>query len=416
LIAVTVSLVYLNSFQGVFQFDDYNVIVHNARVHSFSVWLKDLPHGIRPLLKLTYALNWISGYGTFWFHLLNLLIHIVNSMLVYFLILRFVRDYLILETRSTNIALLATFLFALHPLQTEAVTYISGRSTSLMTMFYLGSMLAYIHGIDAKKRVWIFVLSPLLFMMAVFTKETAVTLPLALLLWERTGIHRLRTWVALRMQAVHWAMLVLILVIILAHPTYGQLLEYSFDIRNFKDNLLSQVNGVIYLMSKIVMVNRLNIDPDLPVISMWTPLLAVKATLLLSLIIIGIISLKRMPWLGFGLLWFFLHLLPTNSVVARIDVANDRQLYLPVLGVFFILSMGIATVRGVLVRRGWVVQAGAIILLVMLGSFTIARNYTYRSEIALWEDTQRKSPYKARVYNNLGCAYAFAGRDRKSVV
>jgi tetratricopeptide (TPR) repeat protein len=121
-----------------------------------------------------------------------------------------------------------------------------------------------------------------------------------------------------------------------------------------------------------------------------------------------------MPWLGFGLLWFFLHLLPTNSVVARLDVANDRQLYLPVLGIFLILSMGIAMVRGALERRGRVVQAGAIILLVILGYFTVARNYTYRSEIALWEDTQLKSPHKARVYNNLGCAYAFAGRHEEA--
>jgi protein O-mannosyl-transferase len=417
-IAAAVSLVYLNSFRGVFQFDDYNVIVYNAKVHSLSAWLQDLPHGIRPLLKFTYMLNWGSGPGTFWFHLLNLLIHTANAALVYLLVLRFIRRYRSWRPEDTNIALLAALFFALHPAQTEAVTYVSGRSTSLMAMFYLGSTLAYIHGTEGKSRLWVLVVSPLLFIMAVLTKETAVTLPLALLLWEGAtrapSMERPKIRIALRMQAVHWTMLIFILVIIIAHPNYGKLLEYSFDIRHYRDNLLSQINGVTYLLSKLLIINRLNIDPDLPVLTNWTFLLALKATFLISLILTGIVSLKRMPWLGFGLLWFVLHLLPTNSVVPRLDVANDRQLYLPIFGIFLILSIGIARVREALKGRNGFLRAGTAVLLIILGCSTVARNHTYRSEIALWEDTQLKSPRKARVYNNLGCAYAFAGKNEEA--
>ncbi|MEW6103812.1 MAG: tetratricopeptide repeat protein [bacterium] len=309
--------------------------------------------------------------------------------------------------------MIAALLFALHPVQTEAVTYISGRSTSLMAMFYLGSIIAYIYGTETNRGAWLYLLSPALFMMAVLSKETGVTLPLALLLW--TSIQNQKNWgVVLRMQIVYWAMFICILIVLIAHPNYGTLLEYSFDIRSLKDNLLSQINGVIYLISRLFMINRLNIDPDLPVQSTWTFLLAVKLAMLLALILTGMISLKRIPWLGFALLWFFLHLLPTNSVVPRLDVANERQLYLPVWGIFLGLSIGMVRFQTAFKGGKGFVQAVTLILLVILGYFTAARNYTYRSEIALWEDTVRKSPQKARVYNNLGYAYAIAGRNEEA--
>ena len=86
--AVLALLVYLNSLSGVFQFDDYNVIVNNPTVYSWGGWLVGLPHGIRPLLKLTYLLNWLSSPEAFGYHLVNTVIHAGNSCLVYFLTAR----------------------------------------------------------------------------------------------------------------------------------------------------------------------------------------------------------------------------------------------------------------------------------------------------------------------------------------
>jgi hypothetical protein len=71
LLVSALTMAYINSLHGAFQFDDYNVIVNNSLVHSWSAWLTDLPHGIRPFLKLTYTLNWTMGWGTFGFHLFN---------------------------------------------------------------------------------------------------------------------------------------------------------------------------------------------------------------------------------------------------------------------------------------------------------------------------------------------------------
>ena len=402
--AAIACLVYLNSFGGTFQFDDYNVIVSNGAVHSWSAWSHDLPHGIRPVLKFTYVLNWTSGLGLFGFHLLNLLIHVINTVFVYFLSRRSTQYF-----PSQAPAVCTAILFAVHPVQTEAVAYISGRSTSLMATFYLGSMLAYIRGSDAQGHLWSHGISPVLFIMALLTKEIAITLPAVLLLWEFTFGEQKRFAAILKRQGIHWGLLAAALFFLIAHPGYGPLLEYSFDIRGLKETLLSQINGVFYLLSKLIVPYSLNIDPDLPVMSRWTVLLALKAGLLLALMCAGLMRLKRSPGFAFGVLWFFIVLVPTNSLIPRLDLANERQLYLSSWGLFLVIAVGCTKLQ-VRAGKNWVYWTMAAVLVVLAGC-TISRNQVYRSEIALWEDTVRKSPHKPRAFNNLGYAYALAGRN-----
>ncbi|HEX7519195.1 MAG TPA: hypothetical protein VF325_02845, partial [Candidatus Deferrimicrobium sp.] len=160
LLAGAVAVVYLNSFRGVFQFDDYNVIVDNGGVHNWGAFLAGLPRGIRPLLKLTYTLNWISGLGLFGFHLVNVGLHAANAVMLFFLASRIGGPSV-----SRFAALLPALLFAVHPVQTEAVTYISGRSVSLMAFFYLGSLLAYLRGRARGSRFLLYLASPILFLL-----------------------------------------------------------------------------------------------------------------------------------------------------------------------------------------------------------------------------------------------------------
>lgn len=447
LLALIVTITYLNSFGGVFQFDDYNVIVDNPVVHNWSAWFDDLLYGIRPILKFTYVINWTSGIGLFGFHLLNLVIHILNTILIYFLSMKFIGSIAnITASAIRKSAILTALLWALHPVQTESVTYISGRSSSLMAMFYLLSLLSYIHyskpytpggiredkdviasnpkgeilppnhrGQNDRQRTRFYLASLLFFIMAVLTKETAVTLPLTLFLWEVT-IHKQKGFLmpVLKKQCLYYIILGFIIIAFIVHPNYGGLLEYSFDIRSVKDNLLSQINGISYLISRLFMLHRLNIDPDLPVISEWTSLVVAEAVFLSALVLAGVVCIRKRPWVGFGILWFSIHLLSTNSFVPRLDMANERQLYLPLYGIFLALSVEVIRFQNVKYQRQQYVQVAVITLCVILGSFTAARNYIYRSEIALWEDTALKSSQKARVYNNLGYAYAIAGRYKEA--
>ncbi len=417
LLAAAAVVPYLNALWGTFQFDDYNVIVDNPAVHSWAAFLADAGRGIRPVLKLSYTLNWLVGPQPLGFHMVNVVVHAANTVLVYLLALRLrgAKEADPPERPASGAALFAALLFAVHPVQTEAVTYVCGRSVSLMAFFYLASILAYDHGARSENRLFLWLVSPALFLLAVLTRETALTLPAALALWEAARGAEGRSWRgAARRQAPHWILLGVLAFWIAARPAAADLFLYGLTMRSVADNALSQANGITYLMSRLFFAHRLNIDPDLPVLTRWSPVLAAEATLLASLLAVGLLCLRRRPRLGFGVLWFFLQLLPTNSVIPRLDIANERHLYLAAWGLFLTLGGALDTVwrRETRVSR-WPRTAVAAAL-VAAALLTVARNHDYRSEIALWERTALSSPGKPRVHNNLGYAYQLAGEPEKA--
>lgn len=393
---------YANSLNGDFQFDDYNVIVDNARVHSLEAWWQHAI-GIRPLLKLSYTLNWISGLGVSGYHAVNLAIDCANAVLVYLLFKRFPASIANSAGNGPFVAaFVAALLFALLPVQTEAVTYISGRSVSFMALFYLAGMLAYARGSRLDKAI-----SLLLFAAALLVKEVAVTLPLALLLWEKA--RGTSTRLALRRALPHWLMLAFAALLLLMLRDYVRFFASSFSLRSITDNLLTQIHAVTWLLTRLFALWGHNIDPDLPLARQWSLPLLAEAGLLAGLLALGLRQIGRRPWLGFGILWLLLHLLPTNSLVPRLDVANERQLYLASIGACFVAANGLVIFASS--RPKWRVRLNGALIggLVALMLFTQARNRDYRSEITLWEDTVQHSPAKARPWNNLGYAYALSG-------
>jgi tetratricopeptide (TPR) repeat protein len=389
LLLAAVALAYANVWSAAFQFDDFNVIVDNPAVHSWQAWLASMP-GIRPLLKLSYTFNWTLGGGAVGFHAFNTLVHGLNVLLVYALARRWCSLH---ASNAGYAALLAAMLFALHPAQTEAVTYISGRSVSLMACFYLAGMLLWLQGLR--------ILAALMLLAALAVKETAWTLPFALLLWQWGEGKTLRA--AARDLLPIWLMLAVAILAMLAIPGYQRLLAGSLWVRGIGENLVAQVAGQFYLLTQPLLMLRINIDPDIaiPVSLGWAWLC--KAMLLAGLLGLGLNAMHKQPWLGLGILWFFLHLLPTNSLLPRADIANDRQLYLAMLGPALLLAVAIF--------RCWPLRAavyGGVALLLLLGVATLTRNQDYRSEVALWQATAEASPGKARVWNNLGYAYRLA--------
>ncbi len=405
ILAVAVLLAYFNALAGVFQFDDYNVIVDNPAVHSLPAWLDSMP-GIRPLLKLSYALNWTIDAGPFGFHLFNVLVHVVNTVLVYRL-LRVLRG----ERVETQWApLVGALLFALHPVHTEAVTYISGRSVSLMALFYLWSVLVWLRADRSENPTPWRAFSAGLFGAALLVKETAVTLPLALLLLDAYVI-RDAMGVRERLLRLRWHGLVLIFAAAaaLASPTYRHLLDVSLSARGILDNLLTQANAVFYLTAQSVLMWRMNVDPDLPVATGMTLALLLEIVVLAAILYAAFRNIRDRSWPAFAALWLFLHLLPTNSLLPRLDVANDRQLYLALVGVFFVIGLGVEALLRRL-HRPRLAAAIAVSALLACGVATFQRNQIYGSAVTFWEDALTKSPRKARVANNLGYAYQQTGR------
>jgi tetratricopeptide (TPR) repeat protein len=379
---------YANAFGGSFQFDDFNVIVRQGAVHSLGAWWESMP-GIRPLLKLSYALSWRADGGTVAFHAVNFALHAANVLLVWALLRELWSRMDVVQAPAAAFG--GALFFALHPAHTEAVTYISGRSVSMMAFFYLASLVAYLRGAPR----W---MSPALFLAALATKEVAVTLPLALLLCEALDLRRpfdLRA--VLRRQAAHWLALGAAIALMAALPRYREMLEASLAMRPFAEQLQLQVAAIARHAGVLILALPPNIDPELPAIPPLAGLAIVAA------IAVGLSLLRVQPWYALALLWFFLHLAPTNSLLARADPVNDRQLYLASIGPLALA--GLAVARLPRWRKAAIVAIAAV-----LGAATAARNQDYRSEVALWSDTVRKSPGSARVFNNLGYAFQLEGR------
>jgi tetratricopeptide (TPR) repeat protein len=166
---------------------------------------------------------------------------------------------------------------------------------------------------------------------------------------------------------------------------------------------------VCYLAGQLILPWRMNVDPELPVLTAMTPALILQAVAIIAIVVAGLRNLRGRAWLAFAVLWFFLHLLPTNSLLPRLDVANDRQLYLASIGVFFAVGIGVQNLF-LRANRRWLVGAATALLLLGLGFATLQRNRIYGSAVAFWEDAAMKSPGKPRVANNLGYAYQQAGR------
>ncbi|MDP2788159.1 MAG: hypothetical protein Q8O79_08810 [Pseudomonadota bacterium] len=400
LIAGLALLAYWNAFAGSFQFDDYKVIVDNPAVASLAAWWQSMP-GIRPLLKFSYALNRELAHGDaglFGFHAANLALHVGNALLL----LGIARRLLTGRENSGRVALLAALIFAVHPVHSEAVTMISGRSMALMAFFYLGSLLAYLD----QRRGW----SLAAFAAALAVRETALTLPLALLLVERLRTPDQPFRAALLRGGGHWLLAALAASALLLLPYFRHLAAVSLATRPPLDNLITQSAAVLYLLRQWLWPLALDADPLLPVFSHWNGFWLASTTLSIGLFIGALFAWRKAGgarWIGFGMLWFFLHLAPTNSLLPRLDVANERHLYLASAGLCLLAALWLTRS---LQTRPRLLAGVASVLVLGLALTTLARNTVYRDEITFWTDITAKNPGNSRAYNNLG--YALARSDR----
>ncbi len=422
LLLAALALAYLPSLGASFQFDDWNVIVRDPRVQSLAAWLASMP-GIRPLLKLSYALNHELGGGTAAFRAVNVGVHALNSALVA-VVLRGLGLRLALEPRAAGLAaLVAAAVFALHPVQTEAVTYVSGRSTSLSTSFALLALLAWLRGLDTPaERRWRWA-SLVVFALALGVKEAPVALPLVMSAWL-VGRRAHRASIPRRV-APHFALLLAGGVfVVLAWPPYRAVLDGEpRRAQPIGTNLLTP-GGCDRLAARPAAAHSAACSTPTRRCPRWwhrtcptrcapAPCWQWRARACCCC---------HVPLSGFAIVWFFVWLLPTNSLVPRLDVVNDRQLYLAIVGPGWLLGLAVRTRLAALRPRHAAHRPrraapplGVALLAAGLATATRARNRVYADEIAFWRDVARKSPRNARAANNLGYAYALACRDAEAL-
>jgi hypothetical protein len=428
LLGLTV-LAYANAFAGAFHFDDPAVLFGDPRLQSFSAFAAGVGETIRPFAKATFLLDrWLYGGHPAGYHALNLLLHLASGGLVY----RILR-HPSMKVASPAIAFWTALLFLLHPIATEAVTYISGRPTVLMTCGYLAAFLLFLEARAAapgssKQRVAVACASACL-ALSLLAKEVALVFPVLLVLYEAV-IGRLRQQqpgaggMLLRAHLPLTGVVFAFLAYAALHDRYAFLFRYSLHLRDGTTNLLTQANAVAYSLTLFARPALLNFDHDMPLTTsvLQGPTL-LSIAVLAGLVVAALACARRAPLASFGILWFFLHLLPTNSVLPRYGVLSERNLYLPSIGLYLAVTAATVSLARWIGERRWfraerwgsgryargAVRALQVALVAGLVALTAGRNVLYADPVAFWSDAVAKSPQKARPRTNLGRAYLAAG-------
>ncbi len=386
-------------------------IQHLSRLGSVLAPTEPAVRG-RPVLSLSLALNYaLGGEGARGYHAANLAIHALAALALFGIVRRTLARLpgaFLTERDRTMPALFAALLWAVHPLQTEAVTYVVQRAESLMGLFYLLTLYCFIRGVEpGGGRVWR-LLCVLACLLGMATKEVMVTAPLLVLAYDRTfaaGSFR----GALLARGGFYAGLAatwLVLVFQMAGLA-GRGVGYGLGYTWWSYALVESWVVVHYLM--------LSLWPFPLVFDYGTHLLGSVAEsvpwacLLLALVAATLLLFRRRPALGFAGVWFLLILAPGSSVVpVAFQPMAEHRMYLPLASVTTLLSVGAWLGLG---RRATPVLAA---LALALGTLTAFRNYDYRSEISLWGDTVRRRPSNERAHLALGSALALAGRDSEA--
>jgi len=354
IIAAIILIAYSNTFTASFHFDDTNSIVENALIKRVTVDnIIAILKGVRPVIYLSIMLNYqMSGLDVVGWHIFNIAFHIANSFFVYLLINwtlglhPFEKKY---ADKAKRMALFAALLFAVHPIQTEAVTYIISRTELLATFFYLAAFLLFIRGTQKRKPpYYIGVFFSALLSMG--SKEWAVTLPAMLMLYdymflsERNVKNVLSHWKAYVLAALPWALIAYNLTL----TATGGSASLGFNIVT-----TSGITPVTYLLTSFnvlwtyvrllfLPINQ-NLDYNYPI----AKTLFEFPTLLSFLGHLAVVGLsfwlyKKRGWLliPFGVAWFYIALSPVQSFVPIIDVIFEHRLYMPSIGffLFFIVA------------------------------------------------------------------------------
>jgi len=457
LIITIISIVYSNTLEAPFVFDDKLVIVENPIV-------KDLGYMVNPseakvhkghfeyesfrrryIGYLTFAINyWFHKLDVTGYHLVNIAIHIINSLIVYWLvILTFKTPFLnssVLRGRINEIAFFASLFFACHPLQTQAVTYIWQRVTSLSTTFYCLALVFYIlWRLTSKKPSSFATQMPILFyfgsvisaVLAMKTKEIAFTLPVVIFLYELMFFEEKIKKRILYITPLLLTMLIIPISLLETEKLKGDLMgnigEVTREDHNISrmDYLLTQFTVIATYIRLIFFPINQNLDYDFPIYNTFlTPEVFLSFLLLFSIFGLGIYMFLRSRArnstyriIAFGIFWFFITLSVESSFIPIVDVIFEHRVYLPSTGFFIALTTGIFLLLNKFGQRK-LHRIGVVIfvtVIIMFSVLTYSRNNIWSSEIALWQDNVEKSPQKARPQNNLGNVLSRQGRTEDAI-
>ncbi|MBX3025570.1 hypothetical protein KF840_11755 [bacterium] len=435
-VGLLASLPYLPSLGGDFVFDDPNAVTQSTLIRSLTPIRTFLALSTRPLTDYSYAINYaIGGYAPTPYHATGIILHVCTALLVYAL------AWLLLGLPSLaprygaarhRIAWAAAALFAAHPLASEAVAYISSRSESLAAVWYLVAVIGFVRAATASGRggraAWL-ALTVVATIAGAASKETVFTLfaVLPLLDWLLLAD---RHW-----RRVHWRLIVipilplaLVAAVLLIRAfagqmslgQYGATAGFSFDRFGPLQYLATQFGVIVHYLRLTVLPLGQTFDYDWALASLHQPLAVIVPLAILVALLIGAWRLRAtQPLVPFVAGWVLLILAPTSSVMPIADLAVERRMYLPLVGLMLLaaawLHDGCGRLPSAWGRRQGLTYALVVAALVAaLTPFTWQRAVLWGDAIALHEDGVRRAPGNPRMRLNLGVTYLNEGDTERA--
>ncbi|MEW6989396.1 hypothetical protein AADZ91_01795 [Colwelliaceae bacterium 6441] len=421
-------LVYSNTFDVPFLFDDYTSIESKAQLYSQDVYALYKYFGSRFITYLTFKLNYqVNGFEVWGYHLVNLFIHLLTSACVYLLSIQlFTMNNILSKDRNKKnskyiFALIVTLIFALHPLQTQAVTYIVQRGASIAALFYIATLLSYIHLRLSTKSVKqaLFAFLTLLFMLlAFFSKQNTYTLPAALLLIEIVFIYQLnnRPYKHLIKPVVILSVISVFAVfyVLNAHPEFiSKLDSLTRETNDFsRMQYLETQLGVVLLYVKLFFL------PISQQVEYIYPLEDGNFFNSLGLIFVYFITIsfaiwkvKTKPILSFAILFFFLTHLVESALIPISDLVFEHRSYLPNISLCLIVG---CLLLSLFQNNKKSMLFILIITLSAISILTYQRNSIWADEEALYKNELKMSDKKTRIHGMLGNYYYEQKMHKKS--
>ncbi len=427
--------IYGHTLGAFFHLDDFPTFVlkdslHWTELNGEKVFA--VLRGNRPIPGLSFGLNYyFGGLNVSGYHLVNISIHVLNAFLVYLIFYKTLFLVQSPEKTRTRTALFAALLWAVHPVQTQAVTYIVQRMTTLVAFFFFLSLYFYILAREknGKASRFYFFFSILSAFLAFGTKENSLMLSPVIMMYEVFFISRFRFEFTLkRLFAILFLLFSFLSGLLYIGHIYIGSISNLFPAlsRNYGGGNLDPVlrmmtewRVLVFYLTLLLfpLPGRMNLDHDfISSVSLFNPYTTLFSLLLIvSMAGYALWNAKKKPLVSFSILWFLINLVIESSFV-RLDLVFEHRLYLPSVMLFLPVSVIIFSQEWNFPwrqRKGIPVLAGLLIILLMF--LTYERNKVWETEPSLWNDVVSKSPRKAKGFLFLGAYYLESGNVEMAI-
>jgi len=430
-------IIYSDSLHAPFIFDDIPKIVENPDIKNISQlktkliypYLKEFNSfnrndPSRPLTYLTYALNYrLSNLNTFGYHIVNVVLHGLTVIMIFLLVRRML--FLGGKTNSALIPSIVALLFAVHPVNSSAVSYIFARSDIIATFFYLFSILSFSYTVENRR--WIYYLSLLGFVLAILSKQIAVALPAAVLIFDYFFMSDCQFKKTFERRYYHlWFWSLLLIYLIWRYYYLGGIgdLEATSTADTYS-YLITQPYIILKYLSLLIVPTGLSIDHLITMSNsvfetrVFLSIIALIGILFMSLWLLRREKTVLSKVILFSILWFFITLSPTSSFFPTTAAMADNRLYLPGFGFCLVLVLAYQYIFKFEWGDNFKSKKGAVFVtilsahIIVLSILTWDRNKIYVNPVLAWEDVVSNYPNRkstSRAYINLGNLY----REKKN--